>query len=150
VDNAAVSVTVTRGEETRELMLSPLGAGRYSGVLDVTEEGDYSFSGKAVLDGQELGSDKGRFAVGELNIEFQDTRMNNVLLRQIAAATGGRYFTIDDAGDLPAAVSGAESFAATDRLIKSDIQLWNLVWLLALAVLLFAIEWYLRKQAGML
>jgi hypothetical protein len=150
VDNAAVNVTVTREGETREMVLSPLGAGRYSGLLDVTEEGDYSFSGKAELDGQTLGTDKGRFAVGELNIEFQDTRMNNVLLRQIASATGGRYFTIDDAGDLPAAVSGTESFSPTDRLIKSDIQLWNLVWLLALAVLLFAIEWYLRKQAGML
>ncbi|MFZ1731465.1 MAG: hypothetical protein WAV84_15165 [Bacteroidota bacterium] len=149
VDNSAVTVTVTREGESRELMLSPLGAGRYSGLLDVTEEGDYTFAGKAELDGQLLGSDKGRFAVGELNIEFQDTRMNNVLLRQIAAATGGRYFTIDDVAALPAAVNGATSFAPTDRLIKSDIQLWNLVWLLALAVLLFAIEWYLRKQAGM-
>ncbi len=150
VDNAAVSVTVTRGEETRELMLSPLGAGRYSGKLDVSEEGDYAFSGKAELDGRTLGTDRGRFAVGELNIEFQDTRMNNVLLRQIAAATGGRYFTIDDVAGLPAAVSGSDSFTPADRIIKSDIQLWNLVWLLALAVLLFAIEWYLRKQAGML
>lgn len=150
VDNAAVQVTVTRGGETREMVLSPLGAGRYSGLLDVTEEGDYSLSGKAELDGQTLGTDKGRFTVGELNIEFQDTRMNNVLLRQIAAATGGQYFPIDDADALPAAVTGASSFTSTDRIIKSDIQLWNLVWLLALAVLLFAIEWYLRKQAGML
>ena len=150
VDNAAVRVTVTHAQETRELLLSPLGAGRYSGMLDVTEEGDYSFSGNAELDGQSLGTDKGRFAVGELNIEFQDTRMNNVLLRQIAAATGGRYFTVGDTDGLPAAVSSSGSFAPADRLIKSDIQLWNLVWLLALAVLLFAIEWYLRKQAGML
>jgi hypothetical protein len=150
VDNAAVTVTVTRGEDTRELVLSPLGAGRYSGMLDVTEEGDYSFTGKAELDGQTLGTDRGRFAVGELNIEFQDTRMNNILLRQIAAATGGQYFTIDDTDALPSAVSGATSFTPSDRLIKSDIHLWNIVWLLALAVLLFAIEWYLRKQAGML
>ncbi len=150
VDNAAVTVTVTREGESRELVLSPLGAGRYSGLLDVTEEGDYSFSGKAELDGQVLGTDRGRFAVGELNIEFQDTRMNNVLLRQIAAATGGQYFTVDDAAGLPAAVGGAQSFAPTDRIIKSDIQLWNIVWLLALAVLLFALEWYLRKQAGMM
>ncbi|MDX9759761.1 MAG: VWA domain-containing protein [Bacteroidota bacterium] len=150
VENAAVTVAVTRGGETRELVLSPLGAGRYAGTLDVTEEGDYTFTGKAELDGQSLGTDRGRFAVGELTIEFQDTRMNNILLRQIAAATGGRYFPIDDADGLPAAVAGASSFTPTDRIIKSDIQLWNLVWLLALAVLLFAIEWYLRKQAGML
>jgi hypothetical protein len=150
VDNAAVTVAVTHEGETRELMLSPLGAGRYSGKLDVTDEGDYSFNGTAELDGQELGNDDGRFVVGELNIEFQDTRMNNVLLRQIAAATGGRYFTIDDVSGLPAAVSEHPAFSSTDRVIKSDIQLWNIVWLLALAVLLFAIEWYLRKQAGML
>ncbi|MBR9978093.1 MAG: hypothetical protein KFH87_08400 [Bacteroidetes bacterium] len=150
VDNAAVNVAVTHEGEIRELMLTPLGAGRYSGILDVTDEGDYSFRGVAELDGQELGSDDGRFVVGELNIEFQDTRMNNVLLRQIAATTGGRYFHIDDFSALPAAVNEHPSFSPTDRIIKSDIQLWNIVWLLALAVLLFAVEWYLRKQAGML
>jgi hypothetical protein len=94
--------------------------------------------------------DNGRFSVGELNIEFQDTRMNNALLRQIAASTGGRYVTISDASGLPAAIQQHELYAATEQTVVSDIQLWNLIWLLSAAVLLFAIEWYLRKQSGLI
>jgi len=150
VDNAAVSVTVRKGDEERELILNPQGSGRYSGVLDLTDEGDYTYRGTATVDGKEIGSDEGRFSVGELNIEFQNTRMNNILLRQIAAETGGSYRLITDAAGLPAAVQNGADFAATQRLIKEDIQLWNIVWLLALAVLFFAVEWYLRKQAGMI
>jgi len=150
IDNAAVTVTVRKGDEVRELVLSPQGNGRYAGVLDVTDEGDYTYSGTAEVDGRVIGEDEGRFSVGELNIEFQNTRMNSVLLRQIAAETGGSYRTIDDASGLPAAVRDAESYTAITRTIKRDIQLWNIVWLLALAVLLFATEWYLRKQAGLM
>lgn len=150
VDNAAVTVTVRKEGEERELILNPQGSGRYSGVLDLTDEGDYRYRGTAVLDGRELGSDEGRFSVGELNIEFQNTRMNNILLRQIAAETGGTYRLITDAEDLPDAVRSGADFTATQRLIKEDIQLWNIIWLLSLAVLLFAAEWYIRKQAGMI
>jgi hypothetical protein len=150
VDNAAVTVAIRKGEEVRELLLSPQGNGRYAGSIDLTDEGDYSYRGVAEIEGRELGSDEGRFSVGELNIEFQDTRMNNVLLRQIAAETGGSYRLIDEAGGLPEAVQGSGEFISTERLVKRDIQLWNLVWLLALAVLLFAVEWYLRKQSGLI
>jgi len=150
VDGAAVSVTVKRGDEERELLLSPEGSGRYSGVLDITAEGEYSYSGEAVLDSRSLGKDNGRFSVGELNIEFQNTRMNNILLRQIAAETGGSYRVIDDVEGLAAAVQGDAGFVEMHRALKSDIQLWNIIWLLALAVLLFAMEWYIRKQAGLI
>ncbi|MCB2206610.1 hypothetical protein KQI65_17855 [bacterium] len=150
VDNATVSVTVRKEGEERELILSPQGSGRYSGVLDLTDEGEYQYRGTASIDDRDLGSDEGRFSVGELNIEFQNTRMNNILLRQIAAETGGSYRLITNTAGLPEAVHDATDFTSTPRLIKQDIQLWNIAWLLALAILLFAIEWYLRKQAGMI
>ncbi len=149
IDNADVMVTIRREKEERELVLSPLGSGRYAGMIDLGREGDYEYVGIARLDGKEIGKDNGRFSVGELNIEFQDTRMNNALLRQIAAATGGSYFTLDNAGGLPAAVQQHELFAETEQAVLSDIQLWNLIWLLSAVVLLFAVEWYLRKQSGL-
>ena len=150
VDNAAVSVTIKGPNGEMDLVLAAQGAGRYAGSLDSPGEGDYTFTAKAARDGAELGRDDGRFSVGELNIEFQDTRMNNILLRQIAARSGGRFFLVSHAAGLADAVAAAPGFAPQDRAIKNDIQLWNLVWLLAFAVLLFAFEWYLRKQSGMI
>ena len=150
VDAAAVEVTIKGANGERELMLSPLGAGRYTGAIELSEEGDYSYSGSATAEGAELGKDAGRFSVGDLNLEFQETRMNTVLLRQIAQRSGGQYFDAEDAGGLASAVASAPNFVSEQRLIQRDIELWNLVWLLGLAVLLFGLEWYLRKQSGMI
>ena len=149
LDNATVTVAVRKDGEERELVLSPLGSGRYAGTMDLGKEGDYDYVGAAVLDGKEIGKDNGRFSVGELNIEFQDTRMDNVLLRQIAVSTGGEYFTVDDAAGLPEAVQRNALFVPTEQAVLSDIQLWNLIWLLSAVVLLFALEWYIRKQSGL-
>jgi hypothetical protein len=76
--------------------------------------------------------------------------MNNILLRQIAAETGGSYRVITDVDGLPEAIQNDAGFVEIRRAVSNDIQLWNIVWLLALAVLLFATEWYLRKQAGLI
>lgn len=150
VDDAVVTVTVHGEGEQRELVLGQLGAGRYTGAVEGLPEGDYTYTGVAMRDGKELGRDAGRFTVGEMNIEFLETRMNNQLLRQIAARSGGAVFTPDQLGSLRDAITQAPGFASAERTIKSDIPLWNLIWLLGAAILLFALEWMLRKQAGML
>lgn len=150
LEGALVRAVIKGPQGEQELILSPQGAGRYAGALDPAGEGDYSYKGTAAMNGNEIGSDNGRFHVGELNVEFQQTRMNNILLRQIAAKSGGVYMTISDIGRLEDAIAAQETFTPRTQVLRSDIQLWNLVWLLALAVLLFAIEWYLRKQSGMI
>jgi hypothetical protein len=150
VDDAVVSVLIKGPKGDAELLLAQQGSGRYTGAVELSGEGDYTYAGKAVRDDRELGKDEGRFSVGDLNVEYQETRMNNALLRQIAARSGGRFFTASNPAGLADAILSAPGFTAVERDIKSDIQLWNLAWLLALAVLLFAIEWYLRKQSGMI
>ncbi len=145
-----VKISGSAADLERDLVLSPIGAGRYVASLEGLGEGDYTFTGAARREGNELGRDEGRFTVGEPAAEFLETRMNNVLLRQIAARTGGRFFHAADITGLQDAVSAAPDFIAAERENKRDIQLWNLAWLLAAAVLLFAVEWYLRKQSGMI
>jgi hypothetical protein len=150
VDNATVTVSIKGAQGAVELPLTSVGAGRYAGRWEGATEGDYTCTGEATRDGASLGKDDGRFSIGELNVEFQETRMNNVLLRQLAARTGGAYFPVGNAGGLGNAIGAIKDFAPKENIQKSDIQLWNLVWLLGLAVLLFAVEWYLRKQSGMI
>jgi len=149
VSNATVTVAVKSAAGERELTLDPLGNGFYAGKLEQLGEGDYSYTGSASVDGTTIGADKGRFSVGELNLEFVDTRMNSALLRQIASRTKGAYFPASDISGLSDAVFSSPEFKPDESIIKDDIQLWNLLPLLLLAVLFFAIEWYIRKQSGM-
>ena len=150
VDNAQLRVLVRREEREFPAVLRSIGSGRYEGSIDGLGEGDYTFKGTAVTDGQQLGEDNGRFVVGELNLEFQDTRMNAPLLRQVAAKTGGRYYSPDDLSSLVDDITGQPSFTPRQSLHATALELWNWQYSLAILVLLLGVEWFIRKRGGML
>ncbi|MBI5473300.1 MAG: hypothetical protein HY961_13230 [Ignavibacteriae bacterium] len=150
VENAELKVTAKREGKDYTTTLRPLGNGRYEGVIEGLGEGDYAFAASANLEGQPLGTDAGRFSVGELALEFQDTRMNAQLLRQIAGRTGGKFYTPETFADLANELRNTPAFAPKEIQTAQEFELWHWKYMLAIVVLLFAIEWFIRKRAGML
>ncbi len=150
VENAQVNIVAEHATGEIETALRPIGNGRYEATLDGLSEGDYTFRARAEVEGQSLGEDKGRFSVGELNLEFQDTRMNAQLLRQLAAATGGRFFAPSEISELAEILRRQGSFAQREIRRAQSFELWNWKYMLALVVVLLAVEWLVRKRSGML
>ena len=150
VDNARVSLQARHGETTAGIELRPLGNGRYEGTLEGLGEGDYSYTATAALDGSSLGTDAGKFSVGGVRLELQDTRPNFALLQLLATRTGGRFLTPDELGSLDSLLGGQKSFASQSVRRTREVELWNWRGLLAAIILLFATEWILRRRAGML
>ena len=150
IDNAEVKVTVQRGQSSFEALLRPIGNGRYEGTADGLGEGEYTFKAIARVDNQSLGEDRGRFSVGELNLEFQDTRMNSALLRQLAYRTNGRYLTAGTLSELPTLLHTQSSFVPTEVARMAEFELWNWRYTLMAIVLLLGLEWFVRKRHGML
>jgi len=154
VENADVKVKVTGGGQVLETALTSVGSGRYEGALDGLQEGDYQFSGSAIASGKTLGESKGRFSIGELNIEFQDTRMNASLLQQIAYRSGGKYYTPSNgafsATQLGKDLKNNPNFVPKVVAQKSEFELWNRKYILGAVVLLFGLEWFIRKRSGMM
>ena len=140
-------------KQPREVVLSTLGGGRYSAVVEGLGQGEYNFAGTATVNGQKYGEDAGRFSVGEVNIEFQNIRMNAAFLRRLAETTGGAFFTAEEVArnpdNLKNAIKRHRGFQARPVTLRSDIPLWNLAWLLGVAIVCFALEWFLRKRSGM-
>jgi hypothetical protein len=150
VDNEQLRVTVKQGEKEAGTVLRPIGNGRYEGSIDGLGEGDYTFKASAQTDGQQLGEDNGRFTVGELNLEFQDTRMNSILLRQIAQRTGGRYYTPNELSSLVQDIVTQQSFSSRESVHTRTLELWNWQYSLASLIFLLGTEWFIRKRSGML
>lgn len=150
VDDAQVRVTAKSGSTVLEADLRPIGNGRYEGSIEGAGQGDYTFTGSATLNGAALGEDKGRFSVGDLNLEFQDTRMNAELLRQLADRSGGRYLEANEINDLDAALASQASFVPNVQHQQKEIELWNWRSVLIILIVLLAAEWFLRKRSGML
>ncbi len=150
VDNAQLRVSVKQGGKEFTTMLRPIGSGRYEGSIDGLGEGDYTFNASAQTDGQQLGDDNGRFTIGELNLEFQDTRMNAQLLRQLAGRSGGKYYSPDDLSGLVNDITTQPSFSSRESIRTSTFEIWNWRYSLAVVILLLGTEWFIRKRSGML
>ncbi len=150
VDNANVKVNIRGGGEVRDIILNSLGNGRYTGSIDGLPEDDYAYSGEVTLNGNKLGSDNGRFSVGEIALEFINLRMNASLLRNIAERSGGKFYTSADAGRFLDDLKSNPAFKPRAVTLRSEFALWNLPWILAAAILLFSLEWFLRKKFGMI
>jgi len=150
IDAAEVKIAVTKGSETRETILTPIGNGRYEGKLEGLAEGEYQLSGTATLGGERLGEDKGKFSVGAQEIEFQQTQMNKPLLEQLAYRSGGKYFDPQHIARLPEELERNTKLSPKQITRASEFELWSLPTILILIILLFGFEWFLRKRAGLL
>ncbi len=151
IENAAVNVVIKGAEGvTKELTLNDLGNGRYSGEINNLTKGGYYFSGEAIFEGKKIGSDAGRFSVGELSLEYQNIRMRADLLRNISNRTGGKFYASENAGEFINDLEKLDNFQPKTVTIRTDINLWNSPWLLALALACFVVEWIIRKKSGML
>ena len=150
IDDAQVDVRMQRSSETGSVALHALGNGQYQGDVESLGEGDYSYTATVSSNGAVLGTDQGSFSVGGLHAEFLETRMNKPLLQQIADQTGGRYYDNGQVHSLPEDLSAMPAFKPRDVSKTTELEIWNSRWVLASVLLIFALEWLLRKRHGML
>jgi hypothetical protein len=146
VQAAEVTLVLQSDTNKQELTLSNSGPGRFEGSFEVLQGGDYQFTGTAHQQGNILGRDSGKFSVEQFSLEFQNTRMNENLLRRIASESNGDYFT-------PADITGLEKkmkFPKKYIHLKSEFEFWNQTWTLLACLLLLSTEWFIRKRKGML
>jgi hypothetical protein len=85
------------------------------------------------------------FLVTELNREFYDASLNEELLRRIAAETGGKYYTLEEAG----ALVNDLTYRQTDNSRPVTKDLWDMPVNFLLLVGLLCGEWFLRKRHGL-
>jgi hypothetical protein len=86
-------------------------------------------------------------SVVQPDLEMQHTAMNRAGLRQLAAATGGKYFEIDEAGLAPEAIPDrSQTYVVRER----PRPLWDSKVVLLILVGVLTVEWILRKKAKLL
>ncbi len=150
LDNCDLIVNLKSGNESRDIPLVNIGNGRYTGIIEGLESGDYNFSGTAKYKDRVIGTDNGRFNIGDLSAEYQNLQMNIGLLKELAIRTGGKFYTKDNVSQLINDINSHKKFKTKDVTVKSEFGIWNIWWVLAIALLLFSLEWVIRKRAGMI
>lgn len=122
----------------REVTLRPLPGqpGMYRGEFVAPAPGAYQFfmdrDPETKLD----------FAVTAARFEFGQTEMNEPLLRELAALSGGAFLREEDLHRLPSLLGQkAETVRAS-----FEVEVWSSPLVFTLLVLVAAVEWWLRKR----
>jgi hypothetical protein len=82
------------------------------------------------------------FTAREPQFELGETAMDEGLLKQMAAASGGRFFREEDLGDLPNELNAKPETVHTAR----DVDVWSSPIWFALMCVAAGTEWVLRKR----
>ncbi len=136
-----LSVKAANGKNrTETLSAAVLESGKYEKTVNDLPPGEYQL--------EVIGPASPKFAFrvapnGEA--ELANLGGDERLLRRLAEATGGSMLAPDQLPDLPALLA---SQAAEHPQIK-ETRLWDSPYLFAFVVACFALEWAMRKQAGL-
>jgi len=147
--NAVLTGRIVRkdGSNAGELRFTPE-ENRFSAVLPPLAAGDYSIEAEAEYNGNYWARDVNRFLSDTVNTEFIETRSNFALLSEIASKTGGTMLHDESSGSYGELLKGYRSLpgseTVTERYLRFD--LWSNKYYLMLVILLFSVEWILRKR----
>lgn len=109
-------------------------------------QGVYKYESTTKRDGK---SEKvfGQFTVKNLQLELLDQRANFTLLRQVAANTDGKFYTLETLSDIPSDLNKLNSKGIMHSN-EDFLAIINLKWLFFLLLALLSIEWFSRKYSG--
>jgi hypothetical protein len=150
VTNAGVDAVLSRdGKKVATIRLAPdeNAGGLFRGKTAALEPGNYEVAVQSAAIAERDTKARTEFKVEPRETgELTQLSLNEDLLRQIAATTGGEYLreeNIDRLADALAPMSQG-------KVIESDTVLWQSWWWFVPIVLLLTVEWIVRKRVGML
>ena len=116
--------------------------GIYQGDYRPAEKGTYRVQVTAVRQGKDVGKSERFFTVTDSNLEFFSAGQNRELLQRIASETGGRYYTLDNAKQLPEDMTYVERPNSVPQILP----LWDMPILFIILCALLIGEWSWRKR----
>lgn len=141
----AVLVSPTGAERVVPLARNPALHGIYEAGFSADQPGDYRVHLEVDEAGETRRGDEARFTVSGAGDEFFGSQMNARLLGDIAAQTGGEFFTARQSDDLPRALADAQRGAR----VLTRLELWDMPLLFALLVVFLCAEWAYRRWRGL-
>jgi urease gamma subunit len=150
INQADINIKVKSDKDESELNLTSLGNGLYEGKIKILKSGDYNYNAEVKLDGKLYKKASGSFNVGDIDIEMIDSRMNYEFLNDLALRTGGKLFFPENPGELINQIKEQIKKVSDEKVVESQLKLWSNEWMLVIVILFFSLEWFIRKQSGML
>ncbi|MEO7133204.1 MAG: hypothetical protein ABI024_03195 [Vicinamibacterales bacterium] len=148
VANAEVAIEVSAPNGEKRQMTAVLASpqdGRYAVAARFDQPGVYKIDTVATRGGVRIGAASRPVLVGGVDLEMTQPRLNEAVLRRLAAESNGTYLRADQAGQLPSLLRESRAEAGTPEMRD----LWHNGWSLTAVIGLLAAEWVARRRVGL-
>ncbi|MEN8192895.1 MAG: hypothetical protein ABFS12_08765 [Bacteroidota bacterium] len=149
-NDAVITITAKNNLGSNELQLKSIGNGIYEGKFNINKPGEYSYTSKIELDNLMLSGKPGKFIVADVNIENINYVLNKNYLKLISNITRGNSFVINNYENLFDDLNFNQKSRVIINSTTIEYDIWSNQWVLVLILVLFSIEWFLRKRKGLI
>lgn len=146
VNDAQVLLKLVHNEKENLKTVARTGPGVYTAEFNVSIPGDYTLRAEVYRNSQVTDTLSASFTVGEYFKELAVTQLQRPLLESISAVSGGSYIPPDSLAQLATALKGRPKSISRAQ----SLQLWSSLPILITIIILLGLEWFLRKQKGLL
>ena len=146
--NAEVAIELTAPNGEKRQMTAALSSpqdGRYSVAARFDQPGVYKIDAIATRGGVRVGTASRPVLVGGVDLEMTQPRLNEAVLKRLAAESNGKYLRAEQAGELPSLLRESRVEAGTPEVRD----LWHNGWSLLAIIGLLAAEWTARRRVGL-
>lgn len=147
VNSPEVSLIIKNQQNKSFNYLFSKTANAYEFELSELPSGEYSYLAECTLGNKKYNA-TGRFSVMQNNVEELNTVANFEELRMLSKLSGGKAFKANELNKLAEELLNSENFKTISYEEKRTEEFINLKWIFFFIILLFTLEWLLRKYYG--
>lgn len=147
INNPEVSLTI-KNQDGREFPYNFTRTGNYY-VLDAGQfpEGLYSYVAETTLEGKQYKVD-GRFSIEKIQLEQYDLQAKHEVLIRLANNTGGKYYRESELQNFVDDLKNQKNLKPTVYYSSTIKPIINFKFLFFILLLIFGLEWFLRRYFG--
>lgn len=150
LDNAEIKIKSKIQDIDYETVAEAVGNGIYQAKLNIPNAGYFSFSATANFNGKSIGNASGKFSIGEVDLEKINLLQDRNFLLSLAGNTGGNLYNTNNYLTFIDDINKKTINTAKFIISQKEFKLWNFEFILFLIILIFALEWIIRKKSGLL
>lgn len=147
VDNAEVRLSLTDSTGNQMRYLFDVNQTEYNLNIGLLLPGKYQFEATALLGENEFVK-TGSFSIQEVNIEQQNLQSNFKALNMLSDASGGKFYTINNSDEIISMLNEKNQLEPRIHKEKNIHELIDWKYYALLILLMFSLEWFLRKFWG--
>lgn len=150
INNREIVLRLSNTNNKFEYSFSQIADGIYEAEALLDEPGKYNYTVELVNNPRKLKPVSGSINIDPIELELIKRELNSRFLKAISLTTGGKFSKIDETDFLENEIIKNYNNKIKYKLIDKELRLSNLEVILLLIVLLFSLEWIIRKVLRMI